>query len=331
MIWQLRKSIDEIDNEIIRLLAKRLEVAKILGEVKSKMGLAIVDKDREGEVVDKWVAELTKAGFDELSARGLAKLVVKASTRAQSKGIFNIKVAIVGSGRLGRTLERALSHVAPTVLVKFGDSLPESDIVILAVKPTEDALSYIDRNADAVRGKVLLDAFSVKHRMFKAIEALSIKHGFRYISMHPLFGDIPDAWGESVILIPSSTSGNAMGMVINLLRTAGLDVLVINDPEVHDKLMAYIQVAHHTLLIALYLMIRDALRDLGIGMVTTHSLKLTMEAVERVIEQLDVVSEIQLQNPYSAQVRNMLCRYINMVNEAFLRGEIDKLMEMKSM
>ena len=52
-IDRLRKRIDEIDEEIIRLLRERIEVASCIGEVKARLGVPIVDEGREKVVLER--------------------------------------------------------------------------------------------------------------------------------------------------------------------------------------------------------------------------------------------------------------------------------------
>lgn len=329
VLWQLRKEIDTVDDEIIRLLAKRLSIAEAIGDVKRKLGIPPVDREREEEVIGRWVNGLVEAGFDEASARGIAELVVRAATKRQTRNLYSVRVTVVGSGRLGKVLKGVLSPVTPTTLISMRDELPNSDVVILTTRPTEETINYIRVHGDKLRGRVLMDAFSVKSRMFKVIEEESRELGFRYLSIHPLFGNVADTWGEAVILIPSVTSRDSLPMAMQLFEAAGLKPVIISDPEMHDKVMAYVQAAHHLTLLALYMMLRDAgkLGNVNIGAVATHSLRYTMRAIERVLEQIDVVEEIQEMNPYAGEARGELIKYINIVNSAVSRGELSKVIE----
>ncbi|ACJ16628.1 chorismate mutase [Thermococcus onnurineus NA1] len=52
-IKELRGEIDRIDEEIIKLLEKRLEVAREIGTLKAAAGLPIIDNEREREVLER--------------------------------------------------------------------------------------------------------------------------------------------------------------------------------------------------------------------------------------------------------------------------------------
>ncbi len=49
-LYELRKRIDEIDEQIIELLEERVRIAKEIGEIKRELNLPIRDEEREEEV-----------------------------------------------------------------------------------------------------------------------------------------------------------------------------------------------------------------------------------------------------------------------------------------
>ncbi|MEE9165969.1 MAG: chorismate mutase [Candidatus Neomarinimicrobiota bacterium] len=52
-IAQLRKQIDEIDEEMIRLLAERIGLVEQLGQLKKELNLSAGDPEREKEIIDR--------------------------------------------------------------------------------------------------------------------------------------------------------------------------------------------------------------------------------------------------------------------------------------
>jgi chorismate mutase / prephenate dehydratase len=52
---ELRRSIDSIDEEILKLINKRLEIAIAIGKVKEKKGEPIIDIARENSIIDRLV------------------------------------------------------------------------------------------------------------------------------------------------------------------------------------------------------------------------------------------------------------------------------------
>ena len=49
----LRKKIDETDSEIVRLIARRLELAEEIGYEKTREGRQVEDRDREQKILEK--------------------------------------------------------------------------------------------------------------------------------------------------------------------------------------------------------------------------------------------------------------------------------------
>ncbi len=327
ILAQLRREIDEIDGEIIRLIGRRLMVAREIGEVKYKLNIPVVNHDREEEVLVRWVRELGKMGIEASSAFKIAKSIIEATTKVQVKPRPNLKILIVGSGRVGKILNDILSTVAA---VEVSDMKPTDvegfNMVIMATKPSDEALNYIRGISGRLRGRVLMDVFSVKSSVFKVIEEESLRGGFSYISIHPLFGNIPDPWGETIIVIPSRTGLGHLQAVVGMFEEAGLRPIVLESPEEHDRLMAYVQASHHIALLALYLL----LRRVGVGPqspLLTYSLKHTMRAIERALEQIDVVEEIQLKNPYSPMARRDLEEALREVYRLIEEGRLREVAE----
>lgn len=319
MLSELRRSIDSIDEELIRLIGERIRLAVEIGRVKRSLGLPIIDKDREGEVIAKWVEGLSKFGVDAETAIGIAQSIIRVSTRAQLVSRLDIGVTIIGSGRVGRTLARALGRVADVILQRHDEELVPNDVIILATKPTDESINILSKYSGKLRGSIVMDSFSVKMPMFRLIENESLRAGFHYISVHPLFGELSNPIGETVVLIPSKTGDDKLEITKDLFTGAGLNVVVLSSPEEHDRLMAYLQVAHHVLLLTLYAALRRIGLDLNTQLVT-HSLRYTFKALERVLEQVEVSNELFRLNPYSRNVVEELGDLLKEVVEGLDRG-----------
>lgn len=59
MLSEQRKKIDQLDQEIVRLLEQRLDCAKEVAEIKKKNQLPILDESREQALLEK-IKTLTK-------------------------------------------------------------------------------------------------------------------------------------------------------------------------------------------------------------------------------------------------------------------------------
>lgn len=70
MLENLRKNVDEIDEELVELLIRRMAVSKKIGVIKAKAGLPIADTAREISVIQK----LKNATTDEHELAALVNI-----------------------------------------------------------------------------------------------------------------------------------------------------------------------------------------------------------------------------------------------------------------
>ena len=68
-ILQLRKEIDNLDEEIIRLLKKRMHISKEVGKLKEILDIPVEDKMREKEIIDRLNTYAGKNLSEELLIR----------------------------------------------------------------------------------------------------------------------------------------------------------------------------------------------------------------------------------------------------------------------
>ena len=82
-IEYLRKNIDEIDRNIVRLLVLRFKLIRQIGKYKKEKGLGLVDKKREYEILKnaKVFSDLPYRSF----IAGIFKKIVNYSRKLQSK------------------------------------------------------------------------------------------------------------------------------------------------------------------------------------------------------------------------------------------------------
>ena len=68
-ILQLRKEIDNLDEEIIRLLKTRMRISKEVGKLKEKLDIPVEDKIREQEIVERLTTHAGKILSEEQLVR----------------------------------------------------------------------------------------------------------------------------------------------------------------------------------------------------------------------------------------------------------------------
>lgn len=79
----LRQQIDALDGEIITNVAKRMQLAKKVGEYKIKHNLAVYDKDRE-DYLEKYYIQLSKEhAIPDSLIRKVFAVIISASRELQ--------------------------------------------------------------------------------------------------------------------------------------------------------------------------------------------------------------------------------------------------------
>lgn len=78
----LRQRVEEINDEILGLLSERGDLAKKIGEEKSKQGTQVYDPQREKEMLNKLI-DANKGPFNDNTIKQLFKEIFKASTDLQ--------------------------------------------------------------------------------------------------------------------------------------------------------------------------------------------------------------------------------------------------------
>ena len=79
-----RSRIDGIDRRIVRLLKKRYELVQIIGEIKRNEGLAVVQPERENEVLER-IGRLVQAREIREFVTSVYRAVFRASYRVEDE------------------------------------------------------------------------------------------------------------------------------------------------------------------------------------------------------------------------------------------------------
>lgn len=82
-ISALRKQIDQIDDQLIDLLAKRMRISREIGQYKKEHGMTIVQTSRYGEILDKRGAQGSLCGIDQACVRQIFESIHEESVRQQ--------------------------------------------------------------------------------------------------------------------------------------------------------------------------------------------------------------------------------------------------------
>lgn len=82
---EMRQQIDSIDSQLIDLLARRLQVCQAVGEYKKRRGMAVVQKDRYHEILEKRSCLGASKGLDPSFVKNIMNLIHDESVARQEK------------------------------------------------------------------------------------------------------------------------------------------------------------------------------------------------------------------------------------------------------
>lgn len=78
-----RRRIDEIDDELLRLLSRRLESVIRIGHAKAESGTTIIDPDRESAIVDR-LLERNDGPLDADAVRRIFETIIAEMRRLEA-------------------------------------------------------------------------------------------------------------------------------------------------------------------------------------------------------------------------------------------------------
>lgn len=88
-IKQLRKRIDEVDDQLLLFLSERAEICKSIGLVKEKHGIPIQDFPRENDVYGRIREKATALGLDPTDLEAIYRQIVNMCSNIQVQKVKN--------------------------------------------------------------------------------------------------------------------------------------------------------------------------------------------------------------------------------------------------
>jgi chorismate mutase / prephenate dehydrogenase len=307
----LRDRIRALDQELVALAAKRLELTRQVGEVKRSQNLPTVDYKQERVVLDRARGFADERGLDPALAEDLFTLLIRSAVMAQDEdslrnaavGAGRNVVVVGGAGRMGVWLRRFLraQGYATFSLDPAADAaenqralgaFTSADLVVCSTPPLATAQLYTQWLSDPPAG-VIVDIASIKTPLIEPIRALR-RAGGKVASMHPMFGPSTVLLRSADVVI-CDTGDVEAGLTVEKLFQPTTARIVHMPLDEHDRIMADLLSLAHAAAIAVALALPDAQHP--VSSTTFRALKSLAGSVVR--ESSEVYYEIQALNPHS--------------------------------
>ncbi len=250
-----RKRIDEIDEQILDLLAERANIVKDVIKTKVENQLPVFVPVREQEKSEAFKALAAERGIKPEWAEDFLRLIMSSSRDSQSQSKFPIATEepkhilyIGGEGGMGKLYKRITEQTGHHAYsIDKGnwfelDGLTEKlDLVIVTV-PINVTESVIERLKGRLSEKTILADFTSNKS--KPIAAMLEAHAGPVIGLHPMHGpDVANLSKQLMVVCPGREAEKAEWFV-KQCELWGMRIINA-DQEKHDHVMHLVQGLRH--------------------------------------------------------------------------------------
>lgn len=251
----LRANIDDIDYQLVELLARRAEITNQVGQIKTQTGMPIYVPEREAQLIQSRRAQAGEIGVSEQLVEDLLRRIMRESYLTQNGQYRCVNpdlgqvVVIGGRGALGKVFVTLFEKSGYDVVALEKEDWLKDDtaallrsakLVIVAVPiiVTEPVIGRLSMLSDDC---ILADITSIKGKPLKAM--LDVHKG-PVVGLHPMFG--PDSPGmiKQVVVVCDGRQPDAYSWLVEQMTTWGATIHHSSAQE-HDEAMAFIQVMRH--------------------------------------------------------------------------------------
>ena len=250
----LRDQIDEIDTQLVSLLAKRRQITAQVGALKSQVGMPIYAPKREAELIASRRQQAQALSVNPELIEDILRRIMRDSYSSQDESGYRCVnansgdiVIIGGEGQLGaifvdlfkrsnycvHVIEKDDWHLADKVFATAG-------LVIVAV-PIRITARIIQKLNNLPKSCILADVTSVKDQPL--YEMMKV-HSGPVVGLHPMFG--PDVSGliKQTIITCEGRDAPAYQWLVEQFKVWGATIYPVA-ARGHDKAMAMVQVMRH--------------------------------------------------------------------------------------
>ncbi|WP_151524678.1 bifunctional chorismate mutase/prephenate dehydrogenase [Serinicoccus kebangsaanensis] len=251
----LRDQIDDVDSQVMELLARRLELVSQVGEVKGRLGLPIYDPARERAMIATKRERAAERGLPpDLVEDVLRRCMREAYTHEKNMGFtrqapdLGPVVVVGGAGRMGQMFGRMFALSGYDVRVVERGDAPEqveqavsgAGMVLVSV-PIHDTVATVRALPDLPEDCLLVDLTSTKRAV---MAAMLERHPGPVLGLHPMFGPDVDSFAKQVVAAVPGRDPQASTWLLEQIRLWGAKVHHV-DADEHDHAMGLIQALRH--------------------------------------------------------------------------------------
>ena len=262
---KLREEIRKRDEDIIRLISERTELAKQVGEYKREHSIPVRNVAVEEKVVARYVEIGRNYGLSDEVLTNVSKSLIKEAVDAETKLQKRMdprKVAVIGgAGKMGAWTADLMEETGHEVIIiepaadngKTIEDCKDCDIVVVSV-PIHLTNGILERLDTICSDDTLIfDLTSLKTPLISRLTSMARKKNV--CSIHPMFGPSATSMYGRNLIICDCGNGKAVEMAKDLFDDRGGNIRVM-DVTQHDSYMSYVLGLTHAVNIALFTVLR---------------------------------------------------------------------------
>lgn len=343
----LRASIREVDEQMVRLMARRMTTAAAIGDIKKRTGLPLRNWEVEKDVLTFAERAAGEIGVSPTLVRGVMQLLIAEACGEQERRSFSgtvgtgERILIVGGrGKMGEWFSDFLQNQGhrveiydthapndqPTPTTPLAALLTRSSMALIAT-PLEAVPGVITELAGTRYPGTVFDIASLKGHLKSAI-AEAQHSGLSVCSIHPLFGPSARTLSDKVICVCDCGDMRATQRVRALFDETAAALVDLSFEE-HDLIMSHVLALSHLMNIVFAAVLSksgypfDRLDQ--VGSATFHSQMVTTSTV--IEESPDLYFSIQRLNPFAAELFERLKGELEVMTSAVLGNDRSTFVE----
>lgn len=333
---QLRQRLDDIDEQIIALIAERQFNVEQIGNVKLDTKSPTRDYGREKQVIDHIRAKADQHQLNPDIAQKIFELIIETSLSKQevqkvkNSGYGHNKKALIigGNGKMGQWFAHFLQEQNFTVTIN--DLAPlenqhnfiaditeitlDHDFIVIAT-PIQKSVEVLNQLQTLKPDGIVMDISSIKTPLRRPLRALH-DSGCRVVSIHPMFGPDSQLLSNKHVIFINMGDDAALQSAKQLFRPTMVERIEMKFED-HDRLISYILGLSHLLNITFMTVLAEsgeAAEQLANLSSTTFDAQWHI-AANVTHENPDLYYEIQKLNQYSPTIINALDDTINRLKD----------------
>ncbi|MCL1056946.1 bifunctional chorismate mutase/prephenate dehydrogenase [Shewanella gelidimarina] len=251
----LRDLIDGVDQQLLHLLRKRLDLVAQVGAVKHGAGLPIYAPQREASMLAKRRGEAKAINVEpQLIEDILRRLMRESYLNEKDVGFKQVNpdlghvVIVGGEGKLGGLFSQMLTLSGYEVKSLDKDDWVNSQTIfdgaglVIVTVPINITCELIANKLTQLPNHcILADLTSIKTA---PVEAMLAAHSGPVLGLHPMFGPDVGSLAKQVVVVCHGRDQSQYQWLIEQIEIWGARI-VEAEPEKHDKAMQLVQAMRH--------------------------------------------------------------------------------------